>query len=203
MSRTGWNVLLLGALVMMVALGWTGPAQTRLRNFEYFPDMARSLRYNTFAPNPNFSDGKTLQSPPPGTMPIEDPIVSPRLREAERVPRAGEEAQNPFPTNDAPALARGRVVFETFCQPCHGPGGAGDGIVPTRGFPTPPSLAAGRAVTMNDGALFRTVTRGTAEMPAYAAQIAPSDRWKVVLYVRSLQQRAGGPAIPRSGGASR
>ena len=38
-------------------------------NFEYFPNMAHSARYNAFAANPNFSDGKTLQPPPPGSIP--------------------------------------------------------------------------------------------------------------------------------------
>ena len=118
------NGLLLVALLGMVGLNWAGPSDIRRRNFEYFPDMARSARYNTFAPNPNFADGKTLQSPVPGTIPVDDPAASSRFREDELVPRAGDERQNPFSAGDAAALARGRVVFESFCQPCHGREGA-------------------------------------------------------------------------------
>ncbi len=37
--------------------------------FEYFPDMARTARYNAFEANPNFPDGMTLRVPPNGTIP--------------------------------------------------------------------------------------------------------------------------------------
>ena len=36
---------------------------------EYFPDMARTARYNAFEANPNFADGMTLRVPPNGTIP--------------------------------------------------------------------------------------------------------------------------------------
>ena len=36
---------------------------------EYFPDMARTVRYNAFEANPNFPDGMTLRVPPNGTIP--------------------------------------------------------------------------------------------------------------------------------------
>jgi mono/diheme cytochrome c family protein len=47
---------------------------------------------------------------------------------------------------------------------------------------------------MADGQLFNTISNGVRNMPAYAAQIAPRDRWAIVSYVRALQisQATGG-----------
>jgi mono/diheme cytochrome c family protein len=38
------------------------------------------------------------------------------------------------------------------------------------------------------GKIFNTITNGVRTMPAYAAQIAPEDRWAIVLYVLALQR---------------
>ena len=192
MSRSTIIRLLLAALVVTVMLNGAGPADTGRRNFEYFPDMARLARYNTFAPNPNFADGKTLQPPVPGTIPLDDPFPASNNRARALVPRPGADMPNPFSPADAAAVARGQMIFTTFCAPCHGATGAGDGPVTNHGYPAPPSLTNGSAVTMEDTALFRLVSRGTTEMPGYAAQIAPDDRWKAILFLGVLQQRANG-----------
>ncbi len=69
MKRGTLNVVLLVLLVGTFGLNWLGGPETARRNFEYFPNMTRSPRYNGFAENPNFADGKTLREPVPGTMP--------------------------------------------------------------------------------------------------------------------------------------
>ena len=40
-------------------------------------------------------------------------------------------------------LARGHERYDSFCAPCHGLTGHGDGIVVARGFPAPRSSGAG------------------------------------------------------------
>jgi mono/diheme cytochrome c family protein len=178
---------LIGALVVVAALLLLGPAQTQLRNFEYFPDMARSARYNTFAPNPNFPDGKTLQPPVAGTVPLEHlpgtTIGGPEMA----APRPGTDAANPFAGDDRTALARGRMQFAVYCQPCHGATAAGDGPVVARGYPRPPDLVTGGAATSSDAEIFQTITLGAPDMPPYAAQVSAADRWRIILYLRSLQ----------------
>jgi mono/diheme cytochrome c family protein len=74
---------------------------------------------------------------------------------------------------------------------CHGPQGKGDGPVPKRGVPLPASLLAENAMEMKDGQMFHVLTYGWRNMSAVAAQLSREDRWKVILYVRSLQQPAG------------
>jgi mono/diheme cytochrome c family protein len=38
------------------------------------------------------------------------------------------------------------------------------------------------------GELFEGISKGVRNMPAYARQIEPADRWAVVLYLRALQR---------------
>ena len=102
---------------------------------EYFPDMARTARYNAFESNPNFADGMTLRVPPPGT-------IQRGLLPVASLPGVSAEGSpvNPFTPGDTAALERGTVVFNTYCVPCHGPKGEGDGLVVQHGFPEPPTL---------------------------------------------------------------
>lgn len=150
--------------------------------FEYFPDMARTVRYNAFEANPNFPDGLTLRTPPNGTIPRGMlPLASAPTT------TAGGDPMNPFTTADAAAVARGTVMFDTYCVPCHGAAGEGDGLVVQHGFPAPPSLVSGRAPTMSDAELFNVISFGSGTMPPYAAQMERDDRWKTVLRLRALQ----------------
>lgn len=150
--------------------------------FEYFPDMARTARYNAFEANPNFADGMTLRLPPPGTIPRGLLPVS-----SEAVTPAGTTPENPFKGDDAAAVDRGKVVFETFCVPCHGATGEGDGLVVQHGFPAPPTLLRPRTRAMSDAQIFNIITNGTGSMPWYSAQVSRDDRWKAIIHLRRLQ----------------
>ena len=108
--------------------------------------------------------------------------------------RAGLELVNPFKAGDAAAEARGAEVYQAFCKVCHGASGSGDGVVPRRGYPPPPSFLAGAPALLRDGRIFHAITYGKGNMPSYAAQVAREDRWKAVLYVRSLQKQAAADA---------
>ena len=151
--------------------------------------MAHSPRYNAFAPNPNFADGSTLQCPEPGTiargyMPLHYAATP------QDALRAADELKSPFAPQSTQARQRGELVFANFCALCHGAGGAGNGPVPQRGYPAPPSLLADHAVKMKDGQIFHILTYGQNNMPSYASQLSPDDRWNVVLHLRALQTAA-------------
>lgn len=197
MSRTTLNIVLLILFAAFLVLNVLEPVDFRRRNFEFFPDMAHSVRRAAFSPNEVFADGKTLQAPEPGTIPKGYHPLDYKATPQD-AHRAGEELRNPFSVTDAGTLERGTSVFASFCQPCHGPRGTGDGPVAMRGFPAPPSLLADHAVEMKDGQMFHVLTYGQANMPSYRAQISPEDRWKVILYVRSLQSKRPASAQPSS-----
>jgi mono/diheme cytochrome c family protein len=189
-------MLLFGALMSIVAFCWIVKERDVSRpNYDFLPEtqMAYSVAYDSFSPNPNFPDGITLRSPPAGTiarghLPLH---YQPTYEDALR---AGQELQNPFTQNDASRRERGSAVFANYCQVCHGTTGEGNGPITQAGFPPPASLLADRAVQMKDGQMFHVLTYGQLNMPAFNAQLSRADRWSVILYVRMLQ----GPAAPSS-----
>jgi mono/diheme cytochrome c family protein len=90
-------------------------------------------------------------------------------------------------------LTRGRKVYETFCSPCHGLAGAGDGMIVQRGFKQPPSFHDPRLRAAALGYFVDVVSRGLGQMPAYASQVPVADRWAVAAYLRALQRSQSVP----------
>ena len=184
-----WAVCLLtasGAFVLARAV-----YTTSTRGFAYMPDMAQSIPYNSFSPNPVTRDGKTLQAPVPGTIPRGfRPLRYQATPEDAR--RAGRELHNPVPAS-AEAMVRGRALYETFCLVCHGKQGQGDGPLVPR-IPNPPSYMSERVRNMPPGQILHVITYGSGRMPSYAAQIALDERWLIVHHVAALQR--GGAARP-------
>lgn len=193
-KRLNYGLLLVLALVVAMSfLARPNPSQP---NREFLPDMAHSPAYMSESANPNFSDGETLQPPVAGTIAQGQAPLYYTATEAEAL-RAGRELHNPLSAKDVHAAERGALVFQTFCTPCHGGGGQGDGPVALRGYPAPPSLVTGNTTKMPDGQLFHIVTYGRANMPPQAGLLLPQDRWAVILHIRSLQT----PAAPKAAGA--
>ena len=180
MPRVTFAGVLGAALVVSIGLNVYARLPKRGLGLEYFPNMVRTARYNAFEENPNFADGMTLRAPAPGTIPRGLPPIP-----------VGDDAAlivNPFQASDRAAVERGAAVFAIFCQPCHGPDGQGDGLVPQHGFPVPPPLSRGQTQRKTDGEMFQILTNGQNAMPSYASQVAREDRWKVILHVRSMRR---------------
>lgn len=94
--------------------------------------------------------------------------------------------KNPVPLNDK-TLADGKVLYERYCQHCHGEGGAGDGTV-GKVFKGVPNYQADAYKTLNDGHIFHVITHGKGRMWPHGSQLDPEERWKVVHYVHQLQK---------------
>ncbi len=195
MSRGVLNILLLLAFLGSLGLHLVTDRDLTQRNYEFMPEMVRSPAYGTYDPNPIFADGATYQLPEPGTIPRGRMPLHYDSSNEDAV-RAGAELHNPFAAADRDARARGAIVYKNFCQACHGSGGKGDGPVPQRGVPPPASLLGENAVEMKDGQMFHVLTYGWRNMPPVAGQISRDDRWRVILYIRSLQQQAAGEKRP-------
>jgi mono/diheme cytochrome c family protein len=154
---------------------------------DYFPDMFYSTAYETNTKNPNFQDSMTMRVPVTGTVP-RDFTPFEYTNDPESRIKAGNELINPFkPT--AEAISRGKEIYATFCLQCHGISGEGDGHLFTSGLYTlkPLTLAGSSAVKLKDGEIFHTITLGIRSMGAHGAQIRTEDRWKLILYIRTLQ----------------
>jgi mono/diheme cytochrome c family protein len=180
------RLLFCSVLLLVVACSKTRPG------YEFVPDMAHSVAYDAFDPNPVTRNQQTLQRPVPGTV-ARGALPYRYAATPEDAERAGRELVDPFPPT-LEVLERGRTVYRTFCWVCHGETGQGDGpIIPK--FPNPPAYNSDRVRVMPEGRLFHVITRGTSLMPSYAAQISPEDRWKVVRYIQQLQHFA--PQTPQ------
>jgi mono/diheme cytochrome c family protein len=165
----------------------------RSTGWEYAPNMYEHIAYDPDQPNPNFKDGKTAQKPPAGTIPIGFVTFDyPNTKDGYEL--AGTEVTSPLPQTAA-NFADGQVLFEHFCSPCHGMSGQGDGLVVQHGFPPPPSYSKGQSSRggamkdLTDGKIYHTITYGVNAMGSYASQLAPEERWKVIMYVHHLQKQ--------------
>lgn len=185
-SRRQLNYLLLLVLIVLVALCFLAPRNIAQPNLEFLPDMAHSPAYPSASANVNFPDGKTLQPPVLGTIARGQVPLHYAATDADAL-RAGRELHNPLVSKADRAIERGAFVFQTFCIPCHGGGGRGDGPVTLRGYPAPPSLVTGNTTKMPDGQLFHIMTYGRGNMPSQAGLLSPQDRWGAILHIRSLQ----------------
>lgn len=190
MSGRALNAALGAALLAVWGLTWATRRDRALRSRSFMPEMARSLTHEAQGAGALWPEGVPPE-PPEGRVARGHPPLpyGPGPADAER---AGRELKNPYAAG--PRLeahrSRGAGVFASFCLPCHGPTGRGDGPVLKAGVPAPPSLLGDSARRMPDGRLFHVVTYGQKTMPAHAAQVSREDRWKAVLHVRDLQRAA-------------
>jgi mono/diheme cytochrome c family protein len=88
---------------------------------------------------------------------------------------------------DLALLRTGRTRFETFCAPCHGRLGNGDGMVVQRGFKKPTSFHQDRLRQAPVGHFFDAMTNGFGAMSDYRTQVRVADRWAIAAYIRALQ----------------
>ena len=166
--------------------------------WDYFPDMFYSTAYETYTKNPNFENGMTMRVPVPGTVP-RDFIPFEYTNDPESRIKAGKELVNPVLTSPE-ALLQGKATYTTFCTGCHGTKGKGDGHLFISGlYPLKPlSVSGDTASRLMDGEIFHTITLGIRSMGAHGSQIRPDDRWKLVLYIRKLQEEGkNGNSYPK------
>ncbi|WP_183552302.1 cytochrome c [Mucilaginibacter sp. AK015] len=184
---------ILGTTVFVIAASIviTSCKDKRSTGWEYAPNMYEHIAYDPDQANPNFKDGKTAQVPPAGTIPIGFKRFDyPNTKEGYE--KAGAEVTSLIAQTPA-NLAEGKALFTTFCSPCHGVTGQGDGVIVQHGYPPPPSYSKGQSSRggamkdLTDGKIYHTITYGVNAMGSYASQVSPDERWKIVMYVHHLQ----------------
>lgn len=142
--------------------------------------MARQPRGQVYGASELFANGAAMQAPPAGTVARGD--------------EAWNEALAQRPPMTAALIQRGRERYGIYCQPCHDPAGYGQGIVPARGFPHPPSFHREPLLSAPSRLFVDVMTNGYGVMYSYADRIAPSDRWAIAAYIRALQLSQAAPA---------
>ncbi|WP_025762891.1 c-type cytochrome [Dyadobacter tibetensis] len=192
---------LIGAsLIMMVFVAGCGK-DPQSPGKEYAPNMYVSVGYEPFRQveaNPINPMGISMRLPVAGTVARRNYNTefgtgdSARVDlmvynlHADSIDVAARILKNPIPLNEK-SLAEGKVLYDRYCQHCHGATGAGDGKVGDM-YKGIPNYASDAYKNMNEGHIFHVITFGKARMWPHASQVTPEERWKIVHYVQKLQK---------------
>ena len=132
---------------------------------------------------PRIVAGERVFTMPAGTLARGGELTLPREARDVAAARANPVAASPE------SIAIGKQHFQTFCTPCHGPAGKGDGPVSAKFIPPPDLTNAGLQKARSDGYIQHVIGMGGAVMPAYGEALSPEERWHLVNFVRTLAAR--------------
>lgn len=195
-----------------------------------FLDMDEQPKYGAQDYSLLFEDHRAMRPPVPGTVARGELALDDHFERGFRVVagEGGQPAAEYFPGMpaqvrvDQALLLRGQTQYNTYCFPCHGAAGYGDGPVHVRSARLADAQAAGTVwlqpsnlhaidtgtggqvygpQTYPDGKLFNVITHGIRNMGGYGDQIEPHDRWAIVAYVRALQTSQFNPGQPTQAAA--
>jgi mono/diheme cytochrome c family protein len=179
---------------------------------QYMPDMVKSVAVETYdeSRNPEISANRksnkfSALQPVTGTVPTAqgmlpfknedyDNTTSYKPYHHEFSPE-GEKASdadvNPLEKTEI-NLNEGKRLFEIYCAPCHGKEGNADGTVTianNHAFPmgAPFSYYTDANLAYTEGHMFYVTQYGRNMMGSYASQLNPNERWKVIMYVKQMQ----------------
>lgn len=129
----------------------------------------------------------------PNHQPMENPLPVPAqsipIEGPASIPNMGPPT-NPV-TADPASIARGSELFHINCSQCHGVDGKGDGPIANFLQKVKPADLTGPVVSsLSDGAIFLVITNGMpGAMPPLNENLTVRERWDVVNYVRTLQNK--------------
>jgi len=96
------------------------------------------------------------------------------------------DVMNPLDSTAA-IVSEGKVLYEMYCDHCHGPKGEGNGKVSEK-YNGVPNYKSDALKSISEGHIFHVITQGKGLMWAHGSQINPEDRWKIARYVKTLQK---------------
>ena len=176
---------------------------------EYAPQMYHSVPYEPLTQIKDKDQGKWLSNREDGlgefynsnpNNPYEQNVRKPVAGTVRRTSngllpyRLGKDdvttaANMENPLADTPEIiADGKALYEVYCDHCHGATGQGDGLVGTV-FAGVPPYDKGVTKDLSEGHVFHVITHGIRRMGAHGSQISPEKRWKIVKYVKQLQNQ--------------
>lgn len=144
------------------------------------PGQEYQLRTDMYT-QPSFRHNEDPRPQPEGTVRTNG--YEPEVRDSARAALL----VNPFVFTRA-SVDTARVLFETYCFPCHGVGAKGDGPVAKK-FQTPPDLTTKKYVHAPDGYIYTVIRYGVRIMPPYDENTTARERWLILSHLRSLQKQ--------------
>jgi mono/diheme cytochrome c family protein len=183
------------ALVPFALAALARESTTQTPRFDIVPDMDFQTKFKAQRANPFFPDGRSMREPVSGTVAVGQLRDDDGLYRGKTPEGAWLRTFPPQITINDATMQRGKQRFGIYCTPCHGEGGLGNGMVNQRAlglaegtWVPPANLTDTRLIYSPVGELFNTISNGVRNMPSYAKQIKPEDRWAVILYIRALQR---------------
>ena len=106
-----------------------------------------------------------------------------------QIPETSRDEKSPLSATPA-ALKKGKSLYDSHCQKCHGPLGKGDGPDGEREQPPADLTDASRAARNTDGVLFYKIWNGRKDpkMPAFKSELSKDEVWAAVEYAKSLRK---------------
>jgi len=115
-----------------------------------------------------------------------------------RVPAQMKKIQNPVPASRE-AIGAGMMIYMDHCQSCHGENGDGKGEKAEKLSVAPANFTDAQAMSpVTDGELYWKITHGRRPMPSFQQKLTDTERWQLVLYIRTFAPRPqpGAPVQP-------
>jgi len=100
-------------------------------------------------------------------------------------PGEADNVKNPLAGNTE-TLQYAKVIYATYCGPCHGSKGKGDGVAAAGLQTKPADHSSDNVQKQTDGALFWMISEGRNPMPAYKSTQTENQRWELVNFIRTL-----------------
>jgi mono/diheme cytochrome c family protein len=103
------------------------------------------------------------------------------------VPSSAVNIKNPVASIEA-SIKNGKTLYKSYCTPCHGDKGKGDGPASASLNPKPADHTSQAFQAETDGSIYYKISEGEAHtaMPPFKATLKADQRWAIVNYIRTL-----------------
>jgi mono/diheme cytochrome c family protein len=93
--------------------------------------------------------------------------------------------------HDPEVVRLGKKLYFTYCAQCHGENLDGNGTVGQSFHPPIPDLRSATVLSLTEGVLFKEISYGKpgGRQPPLATTIGLMDRWRIVAFIQSLENR--------------
>lgn len=211
--------IVFAAAVLLTSCGAGGDNQ----GLEYAPNMYHSVAYEPYSQitdkdagqwltSIEYEDGHgefynsnqfnpfrmNLRMPPANTVSRNKKGYLPYRTPKDSLEQASRRLVSPLDTTQNKAiLAEGKILYEIYCDHCHGAKGDGEGKVATgvtidgvehSSYGGVANLKSDALKGISEGHIFHVITMGKGLMQSHGSQVSTDDRWKIARYVKALQQ---------------
>lgn len=187
------KILLAFALAVLLITAVESCDSKREPGKTYMPDMAYSRAYEAYAENNLKAEGiNYVGYPVEGTIRRGD-LFPYTLPDDSNGYRMSAQVKDPLPPLDTIQMAEAQRLFNINCAICHGVNLDAQGPLATGGkIPAVANLMLPQHVKMPVGTMFHSITYGKGNMGSYASQLTREQRWMVIQYVKSRENKGTG-----------